>query len=95
MIAIKRPALTAQKTKSVGDIISGASDAVAVTVTPAAASEAPAPRSRVMKGNQAQITLTIPLDLLERASAIADKLSISRAGFMKMAISRAVEAENT
>jgi hypothetical protein len=89
MAIVKRPPTPAQNTKSVDDFISGAPDAVAS----AAAAEAPAPKSRVMKGNQAQITLTIPVDLLDRASAMADHLSISRAAFMKMAISRAVEAE--
>jgi predicted DNA-binding protein len=46
-----------------------------------------------MKGHQAQITLALPPELLERANAMADQLSISRAAFMKMAIIRAVEAE--
>lgn len=99
MAIVKRPPkpIPAQNTKSVDDFISGAPDAVAsapaVTATPAAQAETPTPKSRVMKGNQAQITLTIPVDLLDRASAMADYLSISRAAFMKMAITRAVEAE--
>jgi predicted DNA-binding protein len=46
-----------------------------------------------MKGNQAQITFTLPLELLEKVNKAADQLSLSRAGFMKMAISRAVESE--
>lgn len=54
---------------------------------------APASKARVMKGRQVQITLTLPLELLEKVNMMADQLSISRAGFMKMAISRAVEAE--
>ena len=97
MAIVKRPPVTTQSTKSVDDFISGAPDAVAsapaVVATPAAPAVAPAPKSRVMKGKQAQITLTIPVDLLERAHAMADHLSISRAAFMKMAITRAVEAE--
>jgi hypothetical protein len=97
MAIVKRPPTPAQNTKSVDDFISGAPDAVAsapaVTATPAAAAEAPAPRSRVMKGNQAQITFTLPLELLEKVNKAADQLSLSRAGFMKMAISRAVESE--
>ena len=95
MAIVKRPPTPAQNTKSVDDFISGAPDAVAAAPAVTAAAEAPAPKSRVMKGNQAQITLTIPVDLLDRASAMADHLSISRAAFMKMAITRAVEAENT
>lgn len=93
MAIVKRPPTPAQNTKSVDDFISGAPDAVAATATPAAAAEAPAPRSRVMKGNQAQITFTLPLELLEKVNKAADQLSLSRAGFMKMAISRAVESE--
>jgi predicted transcriptional regulator len=46
-----------------------------------------------MKGKQAQITLTLPPELLARVNQKAERLSISRAAFMKMAITRAVEAE--
>lgn len=54
---------------------------------------AKAQRGRTMKGHQTQITLALPLDLLERVDMRAGQLSISRAAFMKMAIARAVEAE--
>ena len=47
-----------------------------------------------MQGNQAQITLAMPSDLLAKAAAAAKKLSISRAAFMKQAIARAVEGES-
>ena len=47
-----------------------------------------------MQGNQAQITLAMPSELLAKASAAAKKLSISRAAFMKLAIARAVVAED-
>lgn len=96
---VKRPISPAQKAKAFDDFINGAPDAVKAApvamATPAAAADAPAPKTRVMKGKQAQITLTIPVDLLERAHAMADHLSISRAAFMKMAITRAVEAEGS
>jgi hypothetical protein len=88
MAIVKRPQPAKQNTQAVDDFIGGAPD----STTPAKAA-APAPKSRVMKGRQAQITLTLPLELLEKANMMADQLSISRAGFMKMAISRAVEAE--
>lgn len=52
------------------------------------------PPQRAMKGKQAQITLTLPPELLERVNQKAERLSISRAAFMKMAITRAVEAED-
>ncbi len=51
------------------------------------------PPKRAMKGKQAQITLTLPPELLARVNQKAERLSISRAAFMKMAITRAVEAE--
>jgi predicted DNA-binding protein len=51
--------------------------------------------TRAMKGKQAQITLTLPPELLERVNQKAERLSISRAAFMKMAITRAVEAEGS
>ena len=46
-----------------------------------------------MQGNQAQITLAMPSDLLAKASEAAKKLSISRAAFMKLAITRAIADE--
>jgi hypothetical protein len=49
---------------------------------------------RAMRGNQAQITLTLPPDLLAKANAAAEQLSISRAAFFKLAITRAVQAEH-
>lgn len=55
--------------------------------------EALDPPKRAMKGKQAQITLTLPPELLARVNQKAERLSISRAAFMKMAITRAVEAE--
>jgi predicted DNA-binding protein len=55
--------------------------------------ETGAPTKRAMKGKQAQITLTLPPELLARVNQKAERLSISRAAFMKMAITRAVEAE--
>ena len=47
----------------------------------------------VMAGNQRQITVAMPPELLDRIDAAAKKLSITRASFIKMAVSRAIEAE--
>lgn len=85
MAIVKRPQTSNQNSKTVDNFIGGAPDSVTAA--------APAPKARVMKGHQAQITLALPVDLLERANAMADQLSISRAAFMKMAITRAVDAE--
>lgn len=46
-----------------------------------------------MRGTQAQITLTLPPALLKKVNTAAAKLSLTRAAFLKLAISRAVEAE--
>lgn len=48
----------------------------------------------VMRGNQAQISFTLPPELLNKVNATAEKLSISRAAFIKLAITRAIEAES-
>jgi hypothetical protein len=76
-VIVKCPPITvpapARFTKSIEDFINGAPDAAAY-----------ASKSRVMTVNQAQITLTIPLDLLDRASAVAARLSISLAAFIKL-----------
>lgn len=47
----------------------------------------------VMAGNQRQITVAMPPELVNRIDAMAKKLSITRASFIKMAVSRAIEAE--
>jgi antitoxin component of RelBE/YafQ-DinJ toxin-antitoxin module len=46
---------------------------------------------RVMNGKHAQITLT--REFLEKASNVVDQLTLTLAGFIKMVISRVVEAE--
>ena len=70
------------------DFLKGAPDAQSYAPEPVAAF------AGRMQGNQAQITLAMPSDLLAKASAAAKKLSISRAAFMKLAIARAVEGES-
>jgi hypothetical protein len=46
-----------------------------------------------MRGNQAQISFTLPTERLYKVNAAAVKLSISRAVFLKLAATRAIEAE--
>jgi len=48
----------------------------------------------MMRGNQAQISFTLPPELLSKVNATAEKLSISRSAFIKIAITRAIEAES-
>lgn len=69
MVIVKRPDSSKQITLSVDGFIG----------------DAPAPKARVMKGHQAQITLAMFVDLLERANAMTDRFSISRAVLMKQA----------
>lgn len=48
-----------------------------------------------MLGRQRQISLTLTPELLERVDEVARRLSLTRAGFMKLALTRAVEAEGS
>ena len=77
MAITNRPA--AKPEKSIEDFIGGA---------PAAAKA-----KGVMKGHQRQISLAMPVDLIARMDAAAGKLSLTRAGFLKLAVTRAVEQE--
>lgn len=49
---------------------------------------------RVMVGKQTRISLALPPELLDRVDAMASSLSITRAGFIKQALSRAVLIEH-
>jgi hypothetical protein len=70
--------------------IAGAPDAApAVTAAPIAAPSHP----RKMAGKQAQITFALPPELLDKVDNMAGSLSISRAAFIKQALTRAVNAE--
>lgn len=64
-----------------------------IQAAPDAGEKAPRVVKGVMAGNQRQITVAMPPELVDRIDAAAKKLSITRASFIKMAISRAVEAE--
>ena len=87
MSIVKRPGK-----KSVDDFIQGAPDAAPDEAAPAAA-VADETIKRVMLGKQTQISLAMPLDLLARIDEQAARLSISRAAYIKQAVSRAVEGE--
>lgn len=87
MSIVKRPGK-----KSVEDFIKGAPDSVPAAAAPAA-EVADETIKRVMLGKQAQISLAMPLDLLARIDEQAARLSISRAAYIKQAVSRAVEGE--
>jgi hypothetical protein len=84
MAITKRPA--AKPEKSIEDFIGGAPDS-------APAAPAAAKAKGVMKGHQRQISLAMPVELIARMDAAAGKLSLTRAGFLKLAVTRAVEAE--
>lgn len=86
MAIIKRPAhptTTSRKTKA---LIQGAPD------TPSLFSDPPTVQG-VMQGRQRQVSFAMPPELLARVDEAARKLSLTRAGFMKLALTRAVEAE--
>lgn len=90
MAITKRPQVTAAKPSidpaAADRFISGAPDA-APAAAPAAA---PVARSKVVVGNQLQVTFALPADLLIKVDQAAETLSISRAAFIKQALARAV-----
>ena len=67
-------------------IVAGAPDA-----SPAERAAA-AKDDRLMIGNQTRISLALPPDLLDKVDAMAHSLSITRAAFIKQALTRAVNA---
>lgn len=86
-MAITRPSKKIEAQAAVDDFINAAPDASAAT--------APAEPARkgVKKGKREQISLTIPPALLDRLDAVAARLAQSRAGFINLAIVRAIEQE--
>lgn len=55
---------------------------------------APAAAPRKMIGKQTAISLALPPDLLAKIDQMAGSLSITRAGFIKQALTRAVNSES-
>lgn len=68
-------------------IVAGAPDA---SPTERAAASGP---TRKLIGKQTAISLALPPDLLVKIDQMANSLSITRAGFIKQALTRAVNAE--
>ena len=68
--------------------IAGAPDAPPLAAAPAKA------RKGVQKGRKEQISLTIATPVLDRVDAAAGELGLTRAGFINMAISRALAGES-
>ena len=90
MAITKRPTTKPAIDPAAADrFIGGAPDA-APAAAPASAAVA---RSNVVKGKQVQVSFALPAELLVKVDATADGLSISRAAFIKQALSRAVMAE--
>lgn len=87
MAIVKRPVSAQPKTAD--DFIQGAPDAAPAAVT--APTATPITKG-VQQGKQAQISLAMPPELLAKVDAAAERLSISRAGFIKMTLAQAVEA---
>jgi hypothetical protein len=85
------PAATPANEAALAKFIAGAPDAA-----PAAADAPPATRTKrlKMKGHQAQITFALPIELLDKVDDLAVSLSISRAAFIKQALTKAVTSSN-
>jgi hypothetical protein len=83
------PAAKPVNEAALAKFIAGAPDAApAVTAAPATPAH-----PRKMAGKQAQITFALPPELLDKVDNMAGSLSISRAAFIKQALTRAVNAE--
>ena len=93
MAITRRPPAAAKKATvdqaAAERFIKGAPDAA-----PAQAAQPAAAASTIVKGHQVQISFALPPELLIKVDAAADSLSISRAAFIKQALSRAVVAES-
>ena len=86
MAIVKRPAHPTTPSRTAEAFIQGAPDAAT------ASTDSPASQG-VMLGKQRQVSLAMPPELLAKVDEAARKLSLTRAGFMKLALTRAVEAE--
>ena len=88
MAIVKRPGVAGSAARRAEAFIQGAPDAGDLFSEPE-----PAAVTGVMQGRQRQVSLALPPELLARVDEAARKLSLTRAGFMKLALTRAVEAE--
>ena len=85
MAIIKRPLQPTTSGRTAEAFIQGAPDAATAADTPTSPG--------VMLGKQRQVSLALPPELLAKVDEAARKLSLTRAGFMKLALTRAVAAE--
>ncbi len=94
MAITKRPPVPSKKAAldpaAADRFISGAPDAAPAP----AAAPAVVARSNIVRGKQVQINFALPPELLVKVDQAAGELSISRAAFIKQALTRAVQAES-
>lgn len=86
MAIVKRPTHPTAPSKTAESFIQGAPDAAPPTVD-AQTSQG------VMLGKQRQVSFAMPPELLERVDEAARKLSLTRAGYMKMVLTQRLDAE--
>ena len=86
MAIVKRPTHTTAPSKTAEAFSQGAPDAIPPTVD-AQISQG------VMLGKQRQVSFAMPPELLERVDEAARKLSLTRAGYMKMVLTQRLDAE--
>lgn len=86
MTIVKRPTHSTAPSKTAEAFIQGAPDAA----PPITETEA---RQGVMLGKQRQVSFAMPPELLERVDEAARKLSLTRAGYMKMVLTQRLNAE--
>jgi hypothetical protein len=89
----RRPTQTPKTTPKANEAALAAFIGGAPDGAPAPTAEAPAV-PRKMIGKQTAISLALPPDLLEKIDQMANSLSITRAGFIKQALTKAVQAES-
>jgi Ribbon-helix-helix protein, copG family len=84
MAIIKRPSQPPAPSATAEAFIQGAPDATA---------EEPPVSRGVIQGKQRQVTFAMPPELLDKLEKNARKLSLTRSAFIKLALTRAIEAE--
>lgn len=87
MAIVKRPTNQITPSKTAEAFIQGAPDAAPPT-TDMQTSQG------VMLGKQRQVSFAMPPELLERVDEAARKLSLTRAGYMKMVLTQRLDAES-
>lgn len=85
MVIRKRPT-----TAGIESFINGAPDASKPAQDAPADPPARKSGSNVVRGNQVQITFSLPASLLERVDRVAEGLAQKRAGYMKRCLAEAV-----